>query len=154
MNLGYFNQHISGRRGLSFYCWSHPAVSPSTNGFHSPFSHSRPKRNRISQQNQTSIVIEGTFKEGLGHRWGDAEFPHHAGCRLDPRGSHLASVDIKLWNRNAIQAAADPPKHAETSKATSVRSGNCCFSQNMPNCSIACDLSQLPLLHYLSCHQS
>jgi len=58
-HLGYFNQHISGRKGLRFYCWSH-----------SPVSHSHPKRNRISQWKQPFIIIEwfgseGTFREGL-----------------------------------------------------------------------------------------
>lgn len=113
--------------------WSTFAVSPNTNGFCFLLHTVIPKEIGLWKQTLTKPQA------------GTEMFPHHAGCRLGPRG--CLSLDISL-HQVVTHTAVDSPKRmqwSETSKATSATSRNCFLSQTMPNCQIACDLSQLPL---------
>lgn len=127
---------------------------------HSPFLHSHPKTNRITQWKQTFIIIgwvrsEGTFKEGLGHHWGDAEFPRYIGCQHGHKGSHLISVDIKFWNRNHTHATAAPPKHAGASHQHAGTSHQHALGLGTAPCPRICQTVELPVTyHSHHCHNT
>lgn len=116
---------------------SPPAISQMA--FTALFSTAIPKKSRISRWKQTFPQPRAGTEVVSSHVMQAGWVP---GASLDT-SQHQALK--QKWHTHSSRPSQTCVQRSETSKATSARSRNCFLSQNMPNCQIACDLSQLPL---------